>query len=223
MIKPNVILFSKVVEPYFFLICETRLYIYLVLDINRCIDACEIDMSYNFIFSKPTSLLKNLNLLNFEYDLIQYNDVFLINEMKKNPNSSPLTSSRPMIFIYNNNEHTIKWIYLCDINKQLKQLKIINSIFASKYLATFSFKQNLSILENSDLYNNSNLIKANEKFVLFKCLEIFYTEISKNKFDNAINIVEENRLGYIFIFILFGNIIKSKVLKILIEYYLKYF
>jgi len=222
MIKPNVILFSKVIEPYFFLICESRLYIYLVLDINRCIDTCEIDMSYNFIFCKPTSLLKNLNLLNFEYDLIQYNDVFLINEMKKNPNSSPLTSSRPMVFIYNNIEHTINWIYLCDINKQLKQLKIINAIFASKYLATFSSKQNLTILENNDIFNG-NLIKANEKFVLFKCLEIFYTEISKNKFDNAINIVVENKLNYIFIFILLGNIIKSKILKLLIEYYLKYY
>ena len=216
IIKSSVILFIKIIDPYIFLLIENKIYIYLVLDIDKIIDSIIIENGFNFMFRKNFNLLKNLNLLNYEKNFIQFNDEILINEINKgNIEINCLISTEPAIFLFNNEQHLIDFYYLTNFSHQLNLIKKISVLYASKFLSCFK-------IENYDENNNNYLKIMNEKFFLEKNLEILFFEIKNNNFNNALIEINENNVDVIFLFILLKSKIKSKDLNLLLDYNLKF-
>ena len=51
--KTNIILSLKILDPYFCLIYDEKIYIFLISDYNKCIYTASIDPSYDLLFYKP--------------------------------------------------------------------------------------------------------------------------------------------------------------------------
>ena len=221
IIKSSVIIFIKIIDPYIFLLIENKIYVYLVLDIDKCIDSIIIENGFNFMFRKNFNLLKNLNLLNYEKNFIQFNDEILINEINKgNVEINCLISTESAIFLFNNEQHLIDFYYLTNFSHQLNLIKKISVLYASKFLSCF--KLNNFNSNDFDVFNN-NLQNLNEKFFLEKNLEILFHEIKNNNFNNALIEINENNIDVIFLFILLKPKIKSKDLNLLLDYNLKFY
>ena len=224
--KANIIQNTFVKDPYFILITDQKIYIYFIFDIQRCIESAEIDISFDLLATKQIFLLNNLSLLNYEYDIIQYNDIYLVNEMKnnfrtKNVNNQNyiMNSAEFGVYMFSNDTKVIEWVNLSDINTQMKRLKSINIGFVNKLLC--SYKENANWNEYSLIYWNSQLVKSNEKFILLKSLELIYNLITNGDYANALICIKELNVEMVFIIILIRKIIKSPKLILLIEYFFK--
>lgn len=228
IVKQNIIQNVTVVDPYLLMITDKKIYLYFVLDLQRCVENIEIDVGYDLDTMKQLSLLNNLNLINYEYDIIQYNDVYLVNEMKQNflnqqhtKTDYVLNSGELVLLFFNSNKKKIEWIYLNEINYQIKKLKLINPNCVIKLLC--SYRKNSNWEKCDLLYWNIQLVKNNQKFLLIKSLELVYSLINNGDYVNALQCINELKIELIFIVILLRKIIKSQKLLLLLEYFFKFF
>ena len=208
--KPNVIISTKIIEPYIILIYEKKIFFYSIFEHNKCIYQTNIEPNFDFIFYKPMYLLSNLHLLNYSDDMINYNDEFLLKDIAKKNKDDLSLNSRPIIYTYHNKDN--KLFYFC-FDKFLLHfdiIKKINIIYSSKLLSILDYnRENRD--ENSQYYNR-DIEKKNRKYVEYKVIELFLEEIQKNNYENAISIYNDNKMNIIFILILIKNFIQSNIL-----------
>lgn len=228
IVKQNIIQNVTIVDPYLLLVTDKKIYLYFVLDPQRCVENIEIDVGYDLDTMKQLSLLNNLNLINYEYDIIQYNDIYLANEMKQNflnqqftKKDYVLNSGELVLLFFNSDKKNIEWIYLNEINYQIKRLKLINPNCVTKLLC--SYKENANWEKCDLLYWNIQLVKHNQKFLLIKSLELVYSLINCGDYANALQCINELKVEMIFIVILLRKMIKSQELLLLLEYFFKFF
>ena len=216
--KPNIILLNKIIDPYLCLIYDEKIYIFLISDYNKCIYTANIDPSFDLLFYKPISLLKNLHLLDYENDVINYNDELLLKEIFRNKKDDATLNSRPVIYIFYNKDTTLKYFSFGKLLLHLDTLKKIKTIYSSKLLSILDYNRNNS--SNNIQYYNKELEKRNRKFIVYKVIDLFYDEINNNNYENGLNIYIDNNMNIIFILILIKNIIISKHLNNLLILYL---
>ena len=208
--KPNIIFFLKVIEPYICMIFDEKIYIFLIIDYHKCIYQINIDPSFDLIFYKPISLLKNLHLLDYTNDIIYYNDEILLNEIEKKKKSDLSLTSRPVIYTFYNKDNSLYYFSFGNLLLHLSTMKKIKTIYASKLLSILDYNKSNS---NENLqYYNKELEKKNRKFIGYQVIELFCKEIKNNNYENALNIYIDNNMNIIFILILIKNIIISKKL-----------
>ena len=208
--KPNIILLLKVIEPYLCLIYDEKLYIFLILDYNKCIYTMNIDPSFDIIFYKPVGLLKNLHLLDYNNDVINYNDEILLNEILKKKKNDQSLNSRPIIYTFFNKDNSLNYFCFGKLLLHLNTLKRLKTIYSSKLLSILDYNKSNNNAEMQ--YYNRDTEKRNRKFIGYKVIELFYEEIKNNNYENALNIYIDNNMNIIFILILIKKIIISKSL-----------
>jgi len=206
--KPNIIFLLKVLEPYLCLIYDEQIYIFLILDYNKCVYHIKIDPSFDFCFYKPIRLLKNLHLLDYTNDVINYNDELLLNEIAKKKKSDLSLTARPVIYTFYNKDNSLKYFSLGKLLLHLSTIKKIKTIFASKLLSILDYNKTNNNVNMK--YYNKEVEKRNRKFVGYRIIDLFCNEIKNNNYENALNIYIDNNMNIIFILILIKNIIISK-------------
>ena len=209
IVKPNIILDIKVIEPYLCVIYDEKIYIFLILDYNKCIHQASIDPSYDLLFYKPILLLKNLHLLDYANDVINYNDEILLKEILKQKKNDVSLNSRPVIYSLYNKDYSLNYFCFGKLMSHLKAMKKIKIIYASKLLSILDCNK---INNENMLFYNKELEKSNKKFIGYELIELFYNEIKINNYENSLNIYIDNNINILFILILTKNIIISKAL-----------
>ena len=208
--KNNIILLIKIIEPYLIIICEKKIYFYLSFDYNKCIFETNFDPSFDLLFYKPIYLLSNLHLLNYSEDVINYNDEILLKEISKNKKSDVSLNSRPIIYTFFNKDNKLNYFCFENLSTHFNLIKKINVSYASKFLSILDYNRNNNN-ENIQYYNR-DLDKQNRKYIEFEVINLFFDEIEKNNYENALNIFIDNNMNIIFILIQIKNCIKSELL-----------
>ena len=206
--KPNVILLLKIIDPYLCIVYDEKIYVFLISDYNKCIYQTSIDSSFDFIFYKPISLLKNLHLLDYTNDVINYNDELLLKEISKKKVYDVSLNSRPVIYTFYNKDNTLNYFYYGKLLLHLNTMKKIKTAYASKLLSILDYNKETN--GNNLQYYNRDLEKMNRKFIGYEIIELFFYEIRNNNYETALNIYIDNNMNIIFILILINNIIISK-------------
>ena len=206
--KSNVILLLKVIDPYFCLIYDEEIFVFLIPDYNKCIYHTNIDPSFDLLFYKPISLIKNLHLLDYKNDVINYNDELLLKEISKKKLYDVSLNSRPVIYTFYNKDNTLNYFYFGKFLLHFNTMKKIKTVYASKLLSILDYnKENNG---NSMQFYNRDLEKRNRKFIGYELIELFFYEIRNKNYEVALNIYIDNKMNIIFILILISNIIISK-------------
>lgn len=230
IIRQNIIVYAVIKDPYLMIITEQqRISLYFTLDIKKCIEYTEIDISYDFLACKQISLMDNLSLIDYEHDIVHYNDIYLTNQIKKYSVNGDvkrkdyvLNSGQFALFVINSTKKKIDWVYLNSFNFHIKKLQVINMEFATKYLKEYQCRNNYNKNVSNLAYWNMQVIKQNEKFVLFKSLELIYGLIINNEYDKALFCLNELDIDLIYLLILLRKVIQSENLLLILEYYLKF-
>ena len=209
LVKPSIIVNIKVLEPYFCMIYDEKIYVFLILDYNKCIYQTNIDPSYDLFFYKPISLLKNLHLLDYGNDVINYNDEILLKEISKKKKNDISFNSSPAIYSFYNKDYSLHYFSFGKLMLHLQTLKKIKTMYASKLLSILDCNK---ITNENIQYYNKELEKSNKKFIGYEVIELFYNEIKNNNYENALNISIDNNINILFILILAKNLIISKSL-----------
>ena len=209
--KPNIIISMKIIEPYLILIYEKKIYFYTIFEHNKCIYETNLDPSFDLIFYKPITLLSNLHLINYSEDLINFNDEMLLEEINKNKKNDLSLNSRPIIYTYYNKENKLNYFCFEKILIHIDIIKNINPIYASKFLSSLDYNREKNKNENKQYYIR-DLDKKNRKYIEFEVIQLFFDEIKRIKYENALNIYIDNDMNIIFILILIKNFIQSDLL-----------
>ena len=209
--KPNIIIAMKIIEPYLILIYEKKIYFYTIFEHNKCIYETNLDPSFDLIFYKPITLLSNLHLINYSEDLINFNDEMLLEEINKNKKNDLSLNSRPIIYTYYNKENKLNYFCFEKILIHIGIIKNINPIYASKFLSSLDYNREKNKNENKQYYIR-DLDKKNRKYIEFEVIQLFFDEIKRIKYENALNIYIDNDMNIIFILILIKNFIQSDLL-----------
>ena len=209
--KPNIIISMKIIEPYLILIYEKKIYFYTIFEHNKCIYETNLDPSFDLIFYKPITLLSNLHLINYSEDLINFNDEMLLEEINKNKKNDLSLNSRPIIYTYYNKENKLNYFCFEKILIHISIIKNINPIYASKFLSSLDYNREKNKNENKQYYIR-DLDKKNRKYIEFEVIQLFFDEIKRIKYENALNIYIDNDMNIIFILILIKNFIQSDLL-----------
>ena len=53
--KDNIIILIKILEPYLFILCDNKIYVYITFDHNKCIYQTNFDPSFDILLYKPIS------------------------------------------------------------------------------------------------------------------------------------------------------------------------
>ena len=213
--KPNIILLNKIIDPYLCLIYDEKIFVFLISDYNKCIYNTNIDPNYNLLFYKPIPLLKNLHLLDYQNDVINYNDELLLKEISKKKKEDLTFNSRPIIYMFYNKDNLLNYFSFGKLLLHLETLKKIKTLYSSKLLSILDYNRS-----NNMQYYDKELEKRNRKFIGYKVIELYFDEININNYENGLNIFLDNNMNIIFILILIKSIVKSKHLNNLLILYL---
>ena len=206
--KTNIIISLKIIDPYFCLIYDEKIYILLISDYNKCIYTASIDPSYDLLFYKPINLLKKLHLLDYTNDVINYNDELLLKDISKKKKYDVSLNTSPVIYTFYNKDNTLNYLYFGKLLLHLNTMKKIKTLYASKLLSILDYNRNNN--SNNLQYYNKELEKMNRKFIGYEIIKLFFDEIKKNNYENGLNIFIDNNMNIIFILILIKKIIISK-------------
>ena len=219
--KDNLIILIKIIEPYLFLLCDNKIYVYITFDHNKCIYQTTFDPSFDLLFYKPISLLTNLHILNYSEDVINYNDEILLKEISKNKKRDSSFNSRPIIYSYHNKDYKLNYFCAENFLKHYNLVKSIKIEYASKLLSNLDYNRK-NINENIQYYNR-DLDKQNRKYIEYQIINLFFEEIRKNNLENSLLLYNDNNMNIIFILILIKNFVKSELLNnLLILSYFEY-
>lgn len=220
--KQSNILLTRVEDPYMLIIIENKLYVYFITDLTKCLEIIELDCLNNLnnlnispinCFTKDLFLLKNVNKLNYETNLIQFTDIVHMNRIKYLPQSDfdyILNSCQFILFFFNSKYNRIDWIYMSNIESQVRFLKSVNFNFSSKLLSYYS--------EGNTKLPDSELKQTNQKFFLKKNLESFCYLISSQDYPRAKFCIDECQMDLIYISMLLKKFFSSKNLSIILNY-----
>jgi hypothetical protein len=212
--KQTNILLTRVEDPYMLILIENKLYVYFITDLNKCLEIIELETpNLNSQYFKNLTLLKNINKLNFETNLIQFPDIVHMNRIKYLPQSDfdyILNSCQFILFFFNNKFNKIEWVYMSNIESQVRFLKSVNIYFSSKLLSYYS--------EGNSKLPDSELKQTNQKFFLKKNLESFCYLISSQDYPKAKFCIDECHMDLIYISMLLKKFYSSKNLAIILNY-----
>ena len=208
--KDNIIILIKIFEPYLFILCDNKIYVYITFDHNKCIYQTNFDPSFDILLYKPISLFTNLHLLNYSKDVINYNDEILLNEIYKNKKKDESFNSRPIIYSYHNKDYKLNYFCFENFLKHYNLVKDIKVDYASKLLSNLDYNRKNNN-ENIQYYNR-DLDKQNRKYIEYELINLFFEEINKNNLENSLLLYNDNNMNIIFVLIVIKNFIKSELL-----------
>ena len=208
--KDNIIIVIKIFEPYLFILCDNKIYVYITFDHNKCIYQTNFDPSFDILLYKPISLFTNLHLLNYSKDVINYNDEILLNEIYKNKKKDESFNSRPIIYSYHNKDYKLNYFCFENFLKHYNLIKDIKVDYASKLLSNLDYNRKNNN-ENIQYYNR-DLDKQNRKYIEYELINLFFEEINKNNLENSLLLYNDNNMNIIFVLIVIKNFIKSELL-----------
>ena len=208
--KDNIIILIKILEPYLFILCDNKIYVYITFDHNKCIYQTNFDPSFDILLYKPISLFTNLHLLNYSKDVINYNDEILLNEIYKNKKKDESFNSRPIIYSYHNKDYKLNYFCFENFLKHYNLVKDIKVDYASKLLSNLDYNRKNNH-ENIQYYNR-DLDKQNRKYIEYELINLFFEEINKNNLENSLLLYNDNNMNIIFVLIVIKNFIKSELL-----------
>ena len=208
--KDNIIILIKILEPYLFILCDNKIYVYITFDHNKCIYQTNFDPSFDILLYKPISLFTNLHLLNYSKDVINYNDEILLNEIYKNKKKDESFNSRPIIYSYHNKDYKLNYFCFENFLKHYNLVKDIKVDYASKLLSNLDYNRKNNN-ENIQYYNR-DLDKQNRKYIEYELINLFFEEINKNNLENSLLLYNDNNMNIIFVLIVIKNFIKSELL-----------
>ena len=208
--KDNIIIVIKIFEPYLFILCDNKIYVYITFDHNKCIYQTNFDPSFDILLYKPISLFTNLHLLNYSKDVINYNDEILLNEIYKNKKKDESFNSRPIIYSYHNKDYKLNYFCFENFLKHYNLVKDIKVDYASKLLSNLDYNRKNNN-ENIQYYNR-DLDKQNRKYIEYELINLFFEEINKNNLENSLLLYNDNNMNIIFVLIVIKNFIKSELL-----------
>ena len=208
--KDNIIILIKILEPYLFILCDNKIYVYITFDHNKCIYQTNFDPSFDILLYKPISLFTNLHLLNYSKDVINYNDEILLNEIYKNKKKDESFNSRPIIYSYHNKDYKLNYFCFENFLKHYNLIKDIKVDYASKLLSNLDYNRKNNN-ENIQYYNR-DLDKQNRKYIEYELINLFFEEINKNNLENSLLLYNDNNMNIIFVLIVIKNFIKSELL-----------
>ena len=208
--KDNIIILIKIFEPYLFILCDNKIYVYITFDHNKCIYQTNFDPSFDILLYKPISLFTNLHLLNYSKDVINYNDEILLNEIYKNKKKDESFNSRPIIYSYHNKDYKLNYFCFENFLKHYNLIKDIKVDYASKLLSNLDYNRKNNN-ENIQYYNR-DLDKQNRKYIEYELINLFFEEINKNNLENSLLLYNDNNMNIIFVLIVIKNFIKSELL-----------
>ena len=208
--KDNIIILIKIFEPYLFILCDNKIYVYITFDHNKCIYQTNFDPSFDILLYKPISLFTNLHLLNYSKDVINFNDEILLNEIYKNKKKDESFNSRPIIYSYHNKDYKLNYFCFENFLKHYNLVKDIKVDYASKLLSNLDYNRKNNH-ENIQYYNR-DLDKQNRKYIEYELINLFFEEINKNNLENSLLLYNDNNMNIIFVLIVIKNFIKSELL-----------
>ena len=208
--KDNIIILIKILEPYLFILCDNKIYVYITFDHNKCIYQTNFDPSFDILLYKPISLFTNLHLLNYSKDVINFNDEILLNEIYKNKKKDESFNSRPIIYSYHNKDYKLNYFCFENFLKHYNLIKDIKVDYASKLLSNLDYNRKNNN-ENIQYYNR-DLDKQNRKYIEYELINLFFEEINKNNLENSLLLYNDNNMNIIFVLIVIKNFIKSELL-----------
>ena len=208
--KDNIIIVIKIFEPYLFILCDNKIYVYITFDHNKCIYQTNFDPSFDILLYKPISLFTNLHLLNYSKDVINFNDEILLNEIYKNKKKDESFNSRPIIYSYHNKDYKLNYFCFENFLKHYNLFKDIKVDYASKLLSNLDYNRKNNN-ENIQYYNR-DLDKQNRKYIEYELINLFFEEINKNNLENSLLLYNDNNMNIIFVLIVIKNFIKSELL-----------
>ena len=208
--KDNIIILIKIFEPYLFILCDNKIYVYITFDHNKCIYQTNFDPSFDILLYKPISLFTNLHLLNYSKDVINFNDEILLNEIYKNKKKDESFNSRPIIYSYHNKDYKLNYFCFENFLKHYNLIKDIKVDYASKLLSNLDYNRKNNN-ENIQYYNR-DLDKQNRKYIEYELINLFFEEINKNNLENSLLLYNDNNMNIIFVLIVIKNFIKSELL-----------
>ena len=208
--KDNIIILIKIFEPYLFILCDNKIYVYITFDHNKCIYQTNFDPSFDILLYKPISLFTNLHLLNYSKDVINFNDEILLNEIYKNKKKDESFNSRPIIYSYHNKDYKLNYFCFENFLKHYNLIKDIKVDYASKLLSNLDYNRKNNH-ENIQYYNR-DLDKQNRKYIEYELINLFFEEINKNNLENSLLLYNDNNMNIIFVLIVIKNFIKSELL-----------
>ena len=208
--KDNIIILIKILEPYLFILCDNKIYVYITFDHNKCIYQTNFDPSFDILLYKPISLFTNLHLLNYSKDVINFNDEILLNEIYKNKKKDESFNSRPIIYSYHNKDYKLNYFCFENFLKHYNLVKDIKVDYASKLLSNLDYNRKNNH-ENIQYYNR-DLDKQNRKYIEYELINLFFEEINKNNLENSLLLYNDNNMNIIFVLIVIKNFIKSELL-----------
>ena len=208
--KDNIIILIKIFEPYLFILCDNKIYVYITFDHNKCIYQTNFDPSFDILLYKPISLFTNLHLLNYSKDVINFNDEILLNEIYKNKKKDESFNSRPIIYSYHNKDYKLNYFCFENFLKHYNLVKDIKVDYASKLLSNLDYNRKNNN-ENIQYYNR-DLDKQNRKYIEYELINLFFEEINKNNLENSLLLYNDNNMNIIFVLIVIKNFIKSELL-----------
>ena len=208
--KDNIIIVIKIFEPYLFILCDNKIYVYITFDHNKCIYQTNFDPSFDILLYKPISLFTNLHLLNYSKDVINFNDEILLNEIYKNKKKDESFNSRPIIYSYHNKDYKLNYFCFENFLKHYNLIKDIKVDYASKLLSNLDYNRKNNN-ENIQYYNR-DLDKQNRKYIEYELINLFFEEINKNNLENSLLLYNDNNMNIIFVLIVIKNFIKSELL-----------
>ena len=208
--KDNIIILIKILEPYLFILCDNKIYVYITFDHNKCIYQTNFDPSFDILLYKPISLFTNLHLLNYSKDVINYNDEILLNEIYKNKKKDESFNSRPIIYSYHNKDYKLNYFCFENFLKHYNLVKDIKVDYASKLLSHLDYNRKNNN-ENIQYYNR-DLDKQNRKYIEYELINLFFEEINKNNLENSLLLYNDNNMNIIFVLMVIKNFIKSELL-----------
>ena len=208
--KDNIIILIKILEPYLFILCDNKIYVYITFDHNKCIYQTNFDPSFDILLYKPISLFTNLHLLNYSKDVINFNDEILLNKIYKNKKKDESFNSRPIIYSYHNKDYKLNYFCFENFLKHYNLIKDIKVDYASKLLSNLDYNRKNNN-ENIQYYNR-DLDKQNRKYIEYELINLFFEEINKNNLENSLLLYNDNNMNIIFVLIVIKNFIKSELL-----------
>ena len=208
--KDNIIILIKILEPYLFILCDNKIYVYITFEHNKCIYQTIFDPSFDILLYKPISLFTNLHLLNYSKDVINFNDEILLNEIYKNKKKDESFNSRPIIYSYHNKDYKLNYFCFENFLKHYNLVKDIKVDYASKLLSNLDYNRKNNN-ENIQYYNR-DLDKQNRKYIEYELINLFFEEINKNNLENSLLLYNDNNMNIIFVLIVIKNFIKSELL-----------
>ena len=208
--KDNIIILIKILEPYLFILCDNKIYVYITFDHNKCIYQTNFDPSFDILLYKPISLFTNLHLLNYSKDVINFNDEILLNEIYKNKKKDESFNSRPIIYSYHNKDYKLNYFCFENFLKHYNLVKEIKVDYASKLLSNLDYNRKNNN-ENIQYYNR-DLDKQNRKYIEYELINLFFEEIIKYNLENSLLLYNDNNMNIIFVLIVIKNFIKSELL-----------